>query len=149
MLTATSERVARHTDPDVSARIRERAEASIRYHTRFPEEIPGRLRELDREWDVERALETGSASLTLLGLLLGATVNRRWLLLSLGVQGFFLQHALEGWCPPLPLLRELGVRTGQEIEAERHALLALLGQTHGPRRARSPRRPRAPRTGVR
>jgi hypothetical protein len=62
----------------------------------------------------------------LLGLVLGSTVNRKWFLLSAAVQGFFLQHALEGWCPPLPTLRKLGVRTAQEIEAERYALVDIL-----------------------
>jgi hypothetical protein len=33
--------------------------------------------------------------------------------------GFLLQHALQGWCPPVPLLRQLGFRTSYEIEEER------------------------------
>jgi hypothetical protein len=92
-----------------------------------PAEIRERLRELDREWDIERCLELGSATLTLTGVILGGTVNKRWLWLSAVVQTFFLQHAIQGWCPPLPLFRSLGVRTQREIEAERHALKALLG----------------------
>lgn len=102
----------------------------MEHFTLHPEEIPRRLRELDREWDIERTLETGSASLTLFGLLLGTTVNKRWFLLSLGAQGFFLQHAIQGWCPPLPVLRSFGVRTLQAIEAERHALLAIHGRAN-------------------
>ena len=31
------------------------------------------------------------------------------------------------WCPPLPLVRRLGIRTLAEIEQERHALKALRG----------------------
>lgn len=93
-----------------------------------PAAIRARLRELDREWDIERCLETGSATLTLTGLLLGATVNKRWLWLSATVQAFFMQHAIQGWCPPLPIFRALGIRTQREIEAERHALKALLGE---------------------
>ena len=58
---------------------------------------------------------------------LGRTLvgNRRWLVLPLLVQGFYLQHQLEGWCPPLPVLRSLGFRTPHEIEEERRALLDL------------------------
>jgi hypothetical protein len=41
--------------------------------------------------------------------------------------GFLLQHAVQGWCPPLPLLRRLGVRTADEINEERYALKALRG----------------------
>jgi hypothetical protein len=132
MHTATADRVTRHTAPQATARIWRRTEESLCYHRAHPREIPDRLRELDREWDIERALETGSASMTLLGLVLGATVNRKWLLLSLGVQGFFLQHAVQGWCPPLPVLRHLGVRTAQEIEAERHSLLAIWNEQRAP-----------------
>lgn len=125
MLSTTADRVSRHTNPEVAERIRRDTEMRVHYLASHREQIPQRLRELDREWDVERALETGSASLTLLGLVLGTTVNRKWLLLSLGVQGFFLQHALQGWCPPLPVFRGLGFRTAQEIEAERCLLLGL------------------------
>jgi hypothetical protein len=126
MLTATADRVAKFTSPEIAARLRDLAVASVYHHLQHPEDIPQRLEELDREWDIERLLETGSSSLTLFGLLLATTVDRKWLLLSAGVQGFFLMHALQGWCPPLPVLRQLGVRTVQEIEAERHALLAVL-----------------------
>ena len=44
---------------------------------------------------------------------------------------FLLQHALQGWCPPLPLLRRLGVRTQAEIERERYALKAIRGDFAG------------------
>ncbi|MFT3787962.1 MAG: hypothetical protein QM770_17630 [Tepidisphaeraceae bacterium] len=103
-----------------------RTEQRIGYYRRHPERIPARLAELDREWDIERALETGSSALTLTGLLLAISKDRRWLLLSLAVQGFFMQHALQGWCPPLPILRRLGVRTTDEINHERYALMEML-----------------------
>ena len=35
---------------------------------------------------------------------------------------FLLQHALQGWCPPVPILRRQGFRTRHEIDAERQAL---------------------------
>jgi hypothetical protein len=40
---------------------------------------------------------------------------------------FLAQHALQGWCPPIPVIRRLGVRTRAEIERERNALKALRG----------------------
>jgi hypothetical protein len=83
--------------------------------------------ELDNEWDVERYLETMAPTFTLTGLLFGLTVSRRWLALPVVVQSFFLLHALQGWCPPLPVLRRLGVRTSTEINQERYALKALRG----------------------
>jgi hypothetical protein len=38
-----------------------------------------------------------------------------------------LQHAVQGWCPPIPILRRLGFRTADEINRERYALKALRG----------------------
>ncbi len=43
------------------------------------------------------------------------------------VTGFFFQHALQGWCPPLPILRRMGFRTSADINEERNALKALRG----------------------
>jgi hypothetical protein len=100
---------------------------SIAYFAQNPDQIDRRLRELDAEWDIERVLETGSSTLTLTGLVLGIASSRKWLLLSLAVQGFFMQHALQGWCPPLPVFRSLGIRTADEINRERYALKALRG----------------------
>jgi hypothetical protein len=125
MIATSVERVSQHTTPAAAQHIHELLLASIEYHTLHPEAVPRRLRELDREWDIERTLETTSASMTLLGMLLAVTRGWKWLFLSAGVQGFFLQHALQGWCPPLPLFRRFGVRTVQEIETERFALLAI------------------------
>jgi hypothetical protein len=86
-----------------------------------------RLRELDREWDVERCLEVMAPTFTLVGLSLGLLKDKRWFVLPAVIQSFFLQHALQGWCPPIPLLRELGIRTQQEIDEEKYALKALRG----------------------
>jgi hypothetical protein len=63
----------------------------------------------------------------LLGLLAGRTINRRFLWLPVIVLTFLLQHAVQGWCPPVVLFRRLGVRTRQELDAERAALKALRG----------------------
>lgn len=89
--------------------------------------IEQRLEELDSEWDIERAIETNAATLALGGTLLGMFVDRRWLWLTVGVTGFLLQHGIQGWCPPVPILRRLGFRTAAEIERERHALKAMRG----------------------
>ena len=40
---------------------------------------------------------------------------------------FLFQHAIQGWCPPVPILRRLGFRTSYEIEEERVALKVLRG----------------------
>src|SRR5204863_226446 len=100
--------------------------------------IAHRLRQLDHEWDIERTLETNAAAIALAGVVLAATVDKRFLLMPGVVTAFLLQHALQGWCPPVPLFRHLGVRTPTEVEQERCALKALGGDFrnlplgHGP-----------------
>ncbi len=98
-----------------------------------------RLRELDREWDIERALEANAATLALAGAGLALSSDRRWAALPLVVAAFLLQHAVQGWCPPLPVLRRLGFRTVREIESERMALKALRGDFVGLRPGASER----------
>jgi len=128
MIPGTNERVPLHTAETVNAAIRQQTEANIvRCATSSTEEIDRRLAELDREWDIERALEANAGAATLTGVALGALVDRRWFLLPALVGGFLLTHAVQGWCPPLPLLRRLGFRTAAEIDEERYALKALRG----------------------
>ena len=127
MFRTSAARVPRHTRSSLNARIRRDTEERVRYYAHHPELIGHRLEELDREWDVERALEANAASLALAGVGLGAFLDRRFLALPAVVTGFLLQHALQGWCPPLPLLRRKGFRTPNEIERERAMLRALRG----------------------
>ncbi|WP_291177978.1 hypothetical protein [Gimesia sp.] len=54
-------------------------------------------------------------------------MNRRFFALPAVVAGFLLQHAIQGWCPPMPIFRRLGFRTQLEIEMERYALKAMRG----------------------
>ncbi len=132
MLPSTSERVSRHTAPAINERIaRETVERVAACAARGPAAIHRRLAELDHEWDTERVLEANASSLMLLGVLLGAGVDRRWFVLPGLVSAFLLQHALQGWCPPIPIIRRLGVRTAAEIERERVALKALRGDFAG------------------
>jgi hypothetical protein len=126
MLPSTVERVPRNTADSVNRAIHERIEENVVYYERHRAEIPDRLDELDHEWDVERALATGSSCLSLAGLALGFLGRPRWFLLPLGVQAFYLQHTLQGWCPPLPVLRRLGFRTPAEIDDERSSLEEVL-----------------------
>ncbi len=131
MITSTAERVSSNTSPEVNSRIWQHTEEHMReVAVAGRAAIERRLQELDEEWDVERYLETMAPTFTLVGLTLGLTISRRWLVLPFMIQSFFLQHALQGWCPPLPVLRQLGIRTMQEIEQERcclHHHLTTLG----------------------
>ena len=97
-----------------------------KYRRASREEIIARLGELDREWDVERALETHAAIVALASLGLGKTLHRGFYALTAIVAGFLLQHAVQGWCPPLPVFRGAGFRTFREIDEERRVLLDYL-----------------------
>jgi hypothetical protein len=122
------DRVRAHTAASqlhqIDAATRERVEAMV---GEDESALTSRIGELEREWDMERTLQANAATLALIGVVLGVLRGRRWLLLPAMVMTFLLQHALQGWCPPLPLFRRLGVRTRREIDAEQHALKALRG----------------------
>ncbi|MCE5184769.1 MAG: hypothetical protein LLF76_01420 [Planctomycetaceae bacterium] len=127
MLPATETRVEVHTDEEINERNQRELEARIYYYAQRLDVIQKRLDELEREWDIERTLEANAATVSLLGLFLGATVNRKWFIFPMVVAGLLLEHALSGWCPPVPIFRRLGIRTTQEINHERYALKALRG----------------------
>lgn len=126
-VSSTTDRVALHTNPHINEEIRRQTEARIAYFAAHPEEIDNRLAELDEEWDIERTLQTNAASLSLFGSFMGLLGGRKWMLVPMVVSGFLLQHAIQGWCPPIELFRRMGVRTSREIENERVALKALRG----------------------
>ena len=130
----TMDRVPAHTPRHLNARIQRAIEERVPWYAlRLPEPgglaaIDRRLRELEEEWDIERVLEANAASISLLGVTASAALDdRRWLLLPAAVAGFLLQHAVQGWCPPVSVFRRLGVRAAAEIERERYALKALRG----------------------
>src|SRR5690606_6388858 len=128
MIPATSQRVPLHTRESLNERIRREAELRVeRYRHAPPEEIDRRLAELDREWDIERALEANAATVSLAGLALGAFVNRKFFAAPAAVSCFLLLHAIQGWCQPVSGYRRLGFRTEREIDEERQALKIIRG----------------------
>ncbi len=135
-----TDRVRAHSSKKVNQKIDQEIVRSLEHHAgRGPAQTTLRIQQLEREWDVERVLETNASSLAMVGLALGVTTrNWKWLIVPCVVLPFLLQHALQGWCPPLPVLRSLGVRTRKEIDREKFALKALLGDfenIQGPTRA--------------
>ena len=128
MIPTTVERVPLNTAEEVNQQIRRQTDESVsRYSAAGDSAIASRLDELNQEWDIERTLEANAATVVLIGVGLGAFVNRRFFALPAIVGGFLLQHAIQGWCPPIPILRRLGFRTQPEIEQERYALKAIRG----------------------
>lgn len=125
--SASADRVRRSTDPALNEQIDRQTDHNVQSCANSSKAtIRRRMQELDEEWDVERVLEVNASTLALAGLVLATTVNRKWLFLTGGVLAFLLQHGLQGWCPPLPLLRRLGIRTRGEIDREKYALKAVL-----------------------
>jgi hypothetical protein len=125
---STDERVPRATRASVNDRIQARTLHDVsRFIGADPVFIDERIVQLHREWDIERTLEANAATVSLVGLGLGLFVDRRFFLLPAVVAAFLLQHALQGWCPPLPVLRRLGLRTSAEIHDEIIALRILRG----------------------
>lgn len=123
-----SDRVRANTATEINAKIDRQIMESVRFYSGMSEDkITQRIHDLEREWDMERLLETNASALAFTGLVLGVIRNSKWLFLPGIVLPFLLQHAVQGWCPPVPLFRRLGVRTREEIEREKFALKALRG----------------------
>jgi hypothetical protein len=121
-------RVEENTSANTLQEIRTQTLRNLKHFAQHPEGIKDRLKELNREWDTERVLEANAATLAFAGTILGFTVNRKWFYLPGVVTAFLLQHALQGWCPPLPIIRNIfKVRTRHEIDEEVFALKSMRG----------------------
>jgi hypothetical protein len=125
-LADTKTRVIDATQDKINRQIRRETEARIFYYAEYTDLIEERLAALDQEWDIERTLETNAAGISLFGILMSLR-SRKWILLPLTVAAFLMQHALEGWCPPIKVFRRIRIRTANEINDERTALRVLRG----------------------
>lgn len=124
----TAQRVFLRTDPKINAEIKNQTIRNLNIFKKGNvEEITERIQKLNVEWDTERVLEVNASLLVLLSSYLGVKTGRIWFLLTGFAGGFMLQHALQGWCPPLPLIRKWGVRTSDEISAEKITLKVMRG----------------------
>ena len=128
MIFKTNGKTRRNTDNEINRRIVQETETRVRYLSlRSKNEIDDRLNELEYEWDIERTLEFNAGAFALTGTLLATIFNKKWLILPGVATAFLIQHAVQGWCPPLPLFRKFGVRTRSEIEKERMILKIIRG----------------------
>lgn len=126
--TTTSDHIRDNTAPAINRRIEEQMRDRILLcANKSPEDISRRIAELDEEWDIERMLECNASALAFSGIVFSIFGGKKWLLLPAFVLPMLFYHAVEGWCPPVPLLRRLGVRTQREIDAEKYALRLLRG----------------------
>ncbi|WP_243685307.1 hypothetical protein [Methanosarcina barkeri] len=72
-------------------------------------------------------MEIRVSTVSLIGIILGLKRSKIWLILPTIASAFLLQYAVQGWCPPVSILRGLGFRTRQEIDLEKYALKTLRG----------------------
>jgi len=120
--------VRAHTDKSVNEKIERQTEHRVlEAATAADQTISRRIDALEKEWDMERYLETNAAAIAFGGVVLGLFLNRKFLAIPAVVLPFLFQHAVQGWCPPVPLFRRLGIRTRKEIDTEKYALKAVRG----------------------
>ena len=127
-MSSDVDRVRAHSSGEMNVRVDQLTVECLREHASAPpDQISRHIDEVDREWDVERYLQTNASILALSGAVLGATVSKKFYILPGAVLSFFLQHAIQGWCPPIPVFRRFGVRTRKEINREKYGLKAIRG----------------------
>jgi hypothetical protein len=122
------DRVRANTSPKINEAIDREIAATVRFYAgKTDYEISKRIEELDNEWDIGRHVEARAAVISIIGLVLGLNRGKKWFLLPLIATTFLLQYAVQGWAPPIPMLRRFGIRTKPEINMEKYALRALRG----------------------
>ena len=132
MIPSTTSRVLLNTHETLNEQVRQRIRDKVTQCAEsHPQAIECRLNELEHEWDIDRAIMLAFAGMGTSALALGLRNNWRWRF-PLGAQiGFLLMHSIVGWSPPAAVLRRLGFRTRQEIEAEQVALSSIRGSGLG------------------
>lgn len=125
----TMENLEQETDITLehSTEVEKEIQDKLNHYYHDQEEITARLAQLDEEWDIERVLQLEGTALTIAGVILGLTVNKKWLALPLAASVVLLNAIAKNWTMPLPILRKLGFRTRVEIEKEKYALKAIRG----------------------
>jgi hypothetical protein len=122
------DRVRANTPPEINEAIDCEIATTVRFYTgKTDYEISRKIEELDHEWDIERYIEANAAIFSFIGAVLGLKWSRKWFILPILVSIFLLQHAVQGWCPPVSVFRRFFIRTRKEIELEKYALKAVRG----------------------
>jgi hypothetical protein len=114
-------------DPHLNWKVDRKIEENIRKYTyQGNYEISQRIKELEKEWDINRVLQFNASGLALAGVGLSFK-NKKWLFLSGTVMLALAYISLKGWGPPINIFRRLGYRTRQEIDCEIYAMKFLRG----------------------
>lgn len=122
------DRVRANTPPEINQAIDTEIAAMVRFYaSKTDYEIGKRIEELDEEWDIGRIVEARTATISLVGIIFGLIRSKKWFILPIIASTFLLQYAVQGWCPPVYILRRFGFRTRHEIDLEKYSLKALRG----------------------
>jgi hypothetical protein len=121
------DRIRATGDPHINWKIDRKIEENIRKYTyQGSYEISQRIKELEKEWDINRVLQFNASGLALAGVGLSFK-NKKWLFLSGTVMLTLAYISLKGWGAPINIFRRLGYRTRQEIDCEIYAMKFLRG----------------------
>ncbi|MFA6237921.1 MAG: hypothetical protein WC635_11375 [Bacteriovorax sp.] len=89
--------------------------------------VRARIKKLDKEWDIDRAVMLISSTVIFSQLISAyKRRNKNMLWGPLIHSPLLFMHATLGWCPAVPVLRQLGFRTRFEIEEEKDELIRVL-----------------------
>lgn len=105
-----------------------RTRDNIRFYGSLGREgIDERIRALEDEWDVERAVLVGLSGAGAAGLIIGLLGSRVWRLLAWIALPLLFLFAQDKWKPSNGILKTLGLRSRKDILEEKYALKALRG----------------------
>jgi len=128
IIPPSTKRVELKTNKKVNQIIKTKTVNRIKqYMNTTPEDITRRIKQLNNEWDTERVLETNASIFIVISIVLGFFISSNWFIFAFIVGFFLLVHAIYGWCPPLPIIRRLGVRTPEEINDEKTVMKFIRG----------------------
>jgi len=122
------DKVRANSPPKINQAIDTEIAAMVRFYAdKTDYEIGTRIEERGKERDIGSIFEVRVATSSLMGIIFGLKKSKIWLILPAITSFFLLQYAIQGWCPPVSILRRFGFRTRQEIDLEKYALKALHG----------------------
>src|SRR5689334_10836056 len=111
------DRVRAHASKKANAHLDRKTEANLQRASKEPEFAARRMAELEREWDLDRAICLAFAGMRAAALVLGLRRDRRWRYPLAAQVGSLILYASLGWSPQAFVLRRIGFRTKQEIDA--------------------------------
>lgn len=126
MFAKTPTRIEENTRPEMKARLHQRLLANVSpYVNGDRQRIDQRLKELEKEWTIERAIELEAPIMIGLGATLGLLHSRKWFALSGVAASMVVLHNTGGWYPLLPVFQKMGLRSQKDIDTETNALRVL------------------------